>query len=98
MAFIVRMLLRRILVLVPLVLGVAAFVFIVMRFSNSKPEYAYFQGANPTPEQIHQFQVENGLLDPLPLISHELPLAEFSQAIELVGSGDPKVGKVLLRP
>ncbi|MCA2222794.1 ABC transporter permease [Nonomuraea sp. NEAU-L178] len=67
MAFIVRMLLRRILVLVPLVLGVAAFVFIVMRFSNSKPEYAYFQGANPTPEQIHQFQVENGLLDPLPL-------------------------------
>ncbi|MEU7830813.1 ABC transporter permease [Nonomuraea sp. NPDC049129] len=67
MAFIVRMLFRRILVLVPLVLGVAAFVFIVMRFSNSKPEYAYFQGANPTPEQIHQFQVENGLLDPLPL-------------------------------
>jgi peptide/nickel transport system permease protein len=38
-----------------------------MRFSNSKPEYAYFQGANPTPEQIHQFQVENGLLDPLPV-------------------------------
>lgn len=67
MVFIARMLLRRILVLVPLVLGVAAFVFIVMRFSNSKPEYAYFQGANPTPEQIHQFQVENGLLDPLPL-------------------------------
>jgi peptide/nickel transport system permease protein len=67
MVFIARMLLRRILVLVPLVLGVAAFVFIVMRFSNSKPEYAYFQGANPTAEQIHQFQVENGLLDPLPL-------------------------------
>ncbi|MFG2512824.1 zinc-binding dehydrogenase [Streptomyces sp. NPDC048584] len=39
-----------------------------------------------------------GLLDPLPLVSHELPLAEFPQAIELVGSGDPKVGKVLLRP
>ncbi|MEV5434583.1 alcohol dehydrogenase catalytic domain-containing protein [Streptomyces sp. NPDC052682] len=39
-----------------------------------------------------------GLLDPLPLVTHELPLAEFSQAIELVGSGDPKVGKVLLRP
>ncbi|GAA3772062.1 zinc-dependent alcohol dehydrogenase [Streptomyces chiangmaiensis] len=39
-----------------------------------------------------------GLLDPLPLITHELPLAEFWQAIELVGSGDPKVGKVLLRP
>ncbi|MER7488140.1 alcohol dehydrogenase catalytic domain-containing protein [Streptomyces sp. NPDC126497] len=39
-----------------------------------------------------------GLLDPLPLVSHELPLAEFPRAIELVGSGDPKVGKVLLRP
>lgn len=39
-----------------------------------------------------------GLLDPLPLVTHELPLQEFPQAIELVGSGDPKVGKVLLRP
>jgi threonine dehydrogenase-like Zn-dependent dehydrogenase len=39
-----------------------------------------------------------GLLDPLPLVSHELPLAEFSQAIEWVGPGDPKAGKVLLRP
>ncbi|MEU2729665.1 alcohol dehydrogenase catalytic domain-containing protein [Streptomyces griseoviridis] len=39
-----------------------------------------------------------GLLDPLPLVSHELPLDEFPRAIELVGSGDPKVGKVLLRP
>ncbi|MFE7892216.1 zinc-binding dehydrogenase [Streptomyces sp. NPDC057412] len=39
-----------------------------------------------------------GLLDPLPLVTHELALTEFPQAIELVGSGDPKVGKVLLRP
>lgn len=39
-----------------------------------------------------------GLLDPLPLVTHELPLAEFPEAIDLVGSGDPKVGKVLLRP
>ncbi|GAA3676368.1 ABC transporter permease [Nonomuraea antimicrobica] len=67
MTLVARMLLRRLLILIPLVLGVIAFVFIVMRFSNSKPEYAYFQGANPTPEQIHQFQVENGLLDPLPV-------------------------------
>ncbi|NUW36327.1 ABC transporter permease [Nonomuraea sp. SMC257] len=67
MVLIARLLARRVLILVPLVLGVVAFVFIVMRFSNSKPEYAYFQGANPTPEQIHQFQLENGLLDPLPL-------------------------------
>jgi threonine dehydrogenase-like Zn-dependent dehydrogenase len=39
-----------------------------------------------------------GLLDPLPLVTHELPLEEFPRAIELVGSGDPGVGKVLLRP
>ncbi|MEU5941889.1 ABC transporter permease [Micromonospora sp. NPDC047548] len=67
MAVIARMLLRRLLILIPLLLGVILFVFIVMRFSENKPEYAYFQGANPTPEQIHQFQLENGLLDPLPI-------------------------------
>ncbi|MEU6771425.1 alcohol dehydrogenase catalytic domain-containing protein [Streptomyces sp. NPDC046759] len=39
-----------------------------------------------------------GLLDPLPLVTHQLPLTGFPQAIELVGAGDPKVGKVLLRP
>ncbi|MFJ8152772.1 zinc-binding dehydrogenase [Streptomyces sp. NPDC094468] len=39
-----------------------------------------------------------GLLDPLPLVTHELPLTDFPRAIELVGAGDPKVGKVLLRP
>jgi peptide/nickel transport system permease protein len=61
------MLVRRILILIPLLLGVILFVFIIMRFSSNKPEYAYFQGANPTQEQIHQFQVDNGLLDPLPL-------------------------------
>ncbi|PZG00024.1 ABC transporter permease [Micromonospora deserti] len=67
MAVIARMLVRRLLILIPLLLGVILFVFIVMRFSENKPEYAYFQGANPTPEQIHQFQLENGLLDPLPI-------------------------------
>ncbi|MFJ8581080.1 ABC transporter permease [Micromonospora sp. NPDC093277] len=67
MAVVARMLVRRILILIPLLLGVVLFVFIIMRFSNNKPEYAYFQGANPTAEQIHQFQVENGLLDPLPI-------------------------------
>ena len=38
-----------------------------------------------------------GLLDPAPLITHELPLEEFPAAVELVGGG-PGVGKVLLRP
>ncbi|MFF8590387.1 zinc-binding dehydrogenase [Streptomyces sp. NPDC015220] len=39
-----------------------------------------------------------GLLQSLPLVTHELPLTEFSHAIDLVGAGDPAVGKVLLRP
>ncbi|MER5207562.1 alcohol dehydrogenase catalytic domain-containing protein [Streptomyces sp. NPDC002825] len=39
-----------------------------------------------------------GLLDPLPLVTHELPLSEFGEAMALVGAGDPKIGKVLLRP
>ncbi|MET9120733.1 MULTISPECIES: zinc-dependent alcohol dehydrogenase [unclassified Streptomyces] len=39
-----------------------------------------------------------GLLSPLPLVTHELPLSGFAEAIELAGSGDPAVGKVLLRP
>ncbi|MFI5801671.1 zinc-binding dehydrogenase [Streptomyces sp. NPDC051561] len=39
-----------------------------------------------------------GLLDPAPLITHELPLERFAEAIALVGGGDPGVGKVLLRP
>jgi peptide/nickel transport system permease protein len=61
------MLVRRVLILIPLLLGVVLFVFIIMRFSDNKPEYAYFEGSNPTPAQIHQFQVDNGLLDPLPV-------------------------------
>ncbi|NGO68475.1 alcohol dehydrogenase catalytic domain-containing protein [Streptomyces boncukensis] len=39
-----------------------------------------------------------GLLDPAGLITHELPLERFGEAVGLVGSGDPGVGKVLLRP
>jgi threonine dehydrogenase-like Zn-dependent dehydrogenase len=39
-----------------------------------------------------------GLLDPAPLVTHELPLDGFGEAVRLGGSGDPAVGKVLLRP
>ncbi|MDT0443752.1 zinc-dependent alcohol dehydrogenase [Streptomyces johnsoniae] len=39
-----------------------------------------------------------GLLRPAPLITHRLPLESFGEAVELVGSGDPEVGKVLLEP
>lgn len=39
-----------------------------------------------------------GLLDPAPLITHELPLEDYGTAIELLSGGHPDVGKVLLHP
>lgn len=39
-----------------------------------------------------------GLLRPADLITHQRGLATFDEAIALVGSGDPEVGKVLLTP
>ncbi|MFI7384847.1 ABC transporter permease [Streptomyces sp. NPDC049813] len=67
MAVIARILARRLVLLVPLLLGIVLFVFLVMRFADIDPASAYFQGANPTPRQLHDFRERNGLLDPLPL-------------------------------
>ncbi|MEU3861917.1 ABC transporter permease [Streptomyces sp. NPDC028722] len=67
MTAVVRILLRRIVLLVPLLLGIVLFVFLVMRFSDADPASAFFQGANPTPRQLHDFRERNGLLDPLPV-------------------------------
>ncbi|MEV0734738.1 ABC transporter permease [Streptomyces sp. NPDC050549] len=67
MVTVVRILSRRIVLLVPLMLGIVLFVFVVMRFSDVDPASAFFQGANPTPRQLHDFRERNGLLDPLPL-------------------------------
>jgi peptide/nickel transport system permease protein len=64
---ILRMLLGRVLSLVPLLLGVTLFVFIVMRFSPVDPALAAFDGANATDEQLEQFRRDNGLLDPWPV-------------------------------
>ncbi|MEV6761600.1 ABC transporter permease [Streptomyces sp. NPDC051105] len=64
---VLRILLRRVALLVPLLLGIALFVFLVMRFSDVDPASAFFQGANPTPRQLHDFRERNGLLDPLPV-------------------------------
>jgi peptide/nickel transport system permease protein len=64
---VLRMLLSRILSLVPLLLGVTLFVFVVMRFSPTDPALAAFDGANASAEQLERFRRENGLLDPLPV-------------------------------
>ncbi|KAB8170859.1 alcohol dehydrogenase catalytic domain-containing protein [Streptomyces sp. 3MP-14] len=45
---------------------------------------------------VHAFN--HGLLRPKKLVSHQLSLASFGEAMRLVGSGDPEVGKVLLMP
>ncbi|WP_369270935.1 ABC transporter permease [Streptomyces sp. R11] len=67
MITVVRILARRVALLVPLMLGIVLFVFLVMRFSDVDPASAFFQGANPTARQLHDFREENGLLDPLPV-------------------------------
>lgn len=67
MTVVVRMLLSRVLALIPLLLGVILFVFVVMRFAPTDPALAAFDGANATAEQLQRFRLENGLLDPLPL-------------------------------
>ncbi|NIH79121.1 ABC transporter permease [Amycolatopsis viridis] len=67
MVVVLRMLLARILALIPLLLGVILFVFVVMQFSPVDPALAAFDGANATQEQLDQFRRDNGLLDPLPL-------------------------------
>ncbi|MFG2947496.1 ABC transporter permease [Streptomyces adustus] len=67
MIAVVRILARRLALLVPLLLGIVLFVFLVMRFSDVDPASAFFQGANPTPRQLHDFRERNGLLDPLPV-------------------------------
>ncbi|MFF1447399.1 ABC transporter permease [Streptomyces sp. NPDC058274] len=67
MVTVARILARRIVLLVPLLLGIVLFVFLVMRFSDVDPASAFFQGANPTPRQLHDFREQNGLLDPFPV-------------------------------
>ncbi|AZS87426.1 ABC transporter permease [Streptomyces griseoviridis] len=67
MSAVARILLRRLALLVPLLLGIVLFVFLVMRFSDVDPASAFFQGADPSPAQLRAFRERNGLLDPLPV-------------------------------
>lgn len=41
---------------------------------------------------------DTGLLDPAPLVTHELPLEAYGDAIALLAEGRPDVGKILLHP
>lgn len=64
---ILRMLLGRVLSLVPLLIGVTLFVFVVMLFSPVDRAVAALGDTNPSPEQLEQFRRDNGLLDPWPV-------------------------------
>jgi peptide/nickel transport system permease protein len=67
MTALARMLLRRLLLFVPMVLGVIAFVFVVMRFAPTDPALAAFEGGNANAAQLAAFRAANGLNDPLPV-------------------------------
>ncbi|MER7588943.1 ABC transporter permease [Micromonospora sp. NPDC127501] len=57
---------RRLLTLIPLVLGITIFVFVIMQFSPIDPALSVL-GDQATPEQVAAFKTANGLDDPLPL-------------------------------
>ncbi|MFI0356991.1 ABC transporter permease [Actinomadura sp. 9N407] len=66
MATILRMALGRLLALVPMILGITLFVFIVLQFSPSDPAYNAL-GEGATPEAREAYAAANGLDDPLPV-------------------------------
>lgn len=64
MTVIFRMIGRRVLALIPLLLGIVLFVFVVMQFSSTDPAVAVFADAPVSPDQLEQFREENGLNQP----------------------------------
>ncbi|WP_106399529.1 ABC transporter permease [Actinocorallia populi] len=64
MSAILRMTARRLLTLVPLVLGITLFVFVVLRFSPNDPAYNAL-GDGASPEAREAYAEANGLNDPL---------------------------------
>ncbi|MDU0313148.1 ABC transporter permease [Phycicoccus sp. M110.8] len=61
MTLVLRLLGRRLLSLVPLVLGITLFVFTVMQFSKTDPAVAVFADAPVSADQLDQFRHEHGL-------------------------------------
>lgn len=50
--------------------------------------------------QLHQevmARISDGRLDPMPLVSHEIPITECQSAFDLLASGDPRVLQVVLK-
>ncbi|QKV68630.1 alcohol dehydrogenase catalytic domain-containing protein [Streptomyces harbinensis] len=55
-------------------------------------------GATPAAWSEAVRALTTGLLRPAELVTHRFALESFGEAVALVGSGDPEVGKVLLTP
>ncbi|MFB4194169.1 zinc-dependent alcohol dehydrogenase [Streptomyces carpaticus] len=55
-------------------------------------------GATPAAWSYAVRAFGTGLLRPAELVTHRFALESFGEAVALVGSGDPEVGKVLLTP
>ncbi|MEE1930787.1 alcohol dehydrogenase catalytic domain-containing protein [Streptomyces sp. TRM 70351] len=55
-------------------------------------------GASPAAWAYAVRAFTSGLLNPEPLITHDLPLERYADAVALVGGADPRAGKVLLHP
>ncbi|GAA6526339.1 ABC transporter permease [Intrasporangium sp. DVR] len=66
MSSILKMILRRLLTLVPLMLGIALFVFVIMRLSPVNSAVAAL-GDQATPEQIAEYEAARGLDQPAPV-------------------------------
>ncbi|MDT0346250.1 zinc-dependent alcohol dehydrogenase [Streptomyces litchfieldiae] len=69
-----------------------------VHLSVSQLTIASVFGAPPSAWAYATHAFNHGLLRPAALITHQLPLESFGEAVRLVGSGDPEVGKVLLKP
>lgn len=64
---VLNIILRRLLLLVPLLVGIVLFVFIVMRFSPVDPSVAVFADGPVDAAQLAHFRAEHGLDQPLPV-------------------------------
>lgn len=60
-----RFLLNRILLAIPVLLGVTIIAFMVIHLIPGNPAQAMLFGSNPTPEQVHSLEVQLGLNKPL---------------------------------
>ncbi|MFJ8660551.1 zinc-binding dehydrogenase [Streptomyces sp. NPDC093795] len=69
-----------------------------VHLSMSQLEIRSVFGASSADWQAAVTAFQQGILTPGTLVTHEFPLEGYAEAVELVGSGDPTVGKVLLRP